>query len=85
MDIMTLAKAILPQFVASYKYHGTIGQPRPLHIYEMDKLPGTTYIMARDLSVVQPPEAVLRQRSSVEDLARCVQMLIALIPAGTDR
>ena len=85
MDIMTLAKAIHLQFVASYKYHGTIGQPRPLHVYEIDNLPGTTYIMARDLSVVQPPEAVLRQRSSVEDLARCVQMLIALIPAGANK
>jgi len=65
MDIMTLAKAILPQFVASYKCHGTIGQPRPSHIDEMEKLPGTTYIMARNLSVAQPPKPVLRQRSSV--------------------
>jgi hypothetical protein len=85
MDIMTLAKATHSQFVASCKYHGIIGQSRPLHIYEMDNLPGTTYIMARDISVIQPPDAVLRQRNTVSDLARYVQMLAALIQAGAKR
>ncbi|KAI3317800.1 hypothetical protein HD806DRAFT_356990 [Xylariaceae sp. AK1471] len=68
-DIMSLAKAVHPQFVAKCQYHGTIGQSRPLHIYEMDNLPGTTYIMARDTSAVQPSDAVSRQRSTVNDLA----------------
>ncbi|KAI1346789.1 hypothetical protein F5Y01DRAFT_308014 [Xylaria sp. FL0043] len=53
-------------------YHGTIGQSRPLHIYEMDKLPGTTYIMARHVSVVQPPDAVLRQRKTAANFAKFI-------------
>ncbi|KAK3308676.1 uncharacterized protein B0T15DRAFT_524988 [Chaetomium strumarium] len=69
MDSITLAKKIHPQFVPSCKYLGIIGQSRPLHIYEMDNLPGTTYIMARDTSVIQPPDAVIRQRNTVSDLA----------------
>ncbi|KAK5660521.1 hypothetical protein OQA88_13070 [Cercophora sp. LCS_1] len=70
METMSLARANHPQFVADCKYHGTIGQSRPLHIYEMDNLPGTPYIMARDISATQPPDAVLRQRNTVKDLAR---------------
>ncbi|KND86779.1 hypothetical protein TOPH_08589 [Tolypocladium ophioglossoides CBS 100239] len=69
MDIMSLAKAIHPQFVAGCKYHGTIGQSRPLHIYEIDNLPGATYVMARDSSDIQPPDAIFRQRSTVKDYA----------------
>jgi hypothetical protein len=69
-NIMSLAKAVHPQFVASCQYHGTIGQSQPLHIYEMDNLPGTAYIMARDISPVQPPDAMFRQRSTVNDLAK---------------
>ncbi|KAI1428892.1 hypothetical protein F5Y12DRAFT_730453 [Xylaria sp. FL1777] len=69
-SILNLAKIVHPQFVAGYKYHGTIGESRPLHIYEMDKLPGTTYIMARDISAVQPPDAQLRQRNTATDLAK---------------
>lgn len=72
MDIMSLAKAVHPQLVADCKYHGIIGQSRPLHIYEMDNLPGAAYIMARDISNVQPSDAVLRQRNTVKDFARCV-------------
>lgn len=70
LDMMNLAKAVQPQFVVSCKYHGAISQPRPLHIYEMDKIPGTSYIMARYTSTVQPPDAVFRQRNTVKDLAR---------------
>ncbi|KJZ69736.1 hypothetical protein HIM_10876 [Hirsutella minnesotensis 3608] len=69
IDIVSLAKAVHPQVVAGCKYHGTIGSSRPLHVYEMDKLPGTTYIMVRNISVVQPPDSVFRQRRTVEDLA----------------
>lgn len=79
IDIVNLAKAVHPQFVASCKYHGTIGK---LHIYEMDKLPGTPYIMARDISPIQPPDSVFRQRNTVKDFATCVQELIALFPWG---
>ncbi|KAK8912154.1 hypothetical protein H634G_10873 [Metarhizium anisopliae BRIP 53293] len=69
MHVMSLAKAIHPQFVASCKYHGIIGQSRPLHIYEMDHLPGMAYIVSRNIAAVQPPDAVFRQRNTVEDLA----------------
>ncbi|KAJ9130269.1 Mus38-like protein [Pleurostoma richardsiae] len=70
MSILSLAKAVHPQFVAGCKYHGTIGQSQPLHIYEMDKLPGTAYIMALDISSVQPSDAVFRQRNTTKDLAK---------------
>ena len=76
MNIMSLAEAVHPQFVAGCQYHGVLGQSQPLHIYEMDNLPGTTYILARDISVVQPPDATSRQRSTVIDLARWVSMLV---------
>ncbi|UNI24493.1 hypothetical protein JDV02_010233 [Purpureocillium takamizusanense] len=69
-DILNLAKKVHPQFVASCKYHGTIGNLQPLHIYEMEKLPGTPYFMARDISLVQPADSILRQRNTVKDLAR---------------
>ncbi|KAK1829261.1 hypothetical protein QBC39DRAFT_392664 [Podospora conica] len=70
METLSLARATHPPFVAGCKYHGTIGQPRPLHVYEMDNLPGTPYIIARDISAAQPPDAVRRQRETVKDLAR---------------
>ncbi len=70
MHIMKLAKTVHPQFVPNCKYHGTIGQSRPLHIYEMENLPGTAYIIARDISIAQPPDAVSRQCNTVYDLAR---------------
>ncbi|KAH8194058.1 hypothetical protein TruAng_011773 [Truncatella angustata] len=66
---MSLAKAVHPQFVASCKYHGTIGRFRPVHIYEMENLPGAAYIIARSISTIQPADAVSRQRNTVEDLA----------------
>lgn len=72
MHTMSMAKVIHPQFVASCKYLGTIGQPRPLHIYEMENLPGTAYIIARNISTTLLPHAVSRQRNTVEDLARYV-------------
>jgi len=70
METISLARTTHPPVVAGCKYHGTIGQPRPLHIYEMDNLPGTPYIVGRDISAAQPPDAVLRQRNTVKDLAR---------------
>lgn len=38
-EIMTLAKAAHPEFVAFVSHHETIGTNQPLHIYEMEKLP----------------------------------------------
>ncbi|GAW20099.1 hypothetical protein ANO14919_095950 [Xylariales sp. No.14919] len=70
MSVINLAQTVHSRFIAGCKYHGTIGQSRPLHIYEMDKLPGATYIMARHVSVVQPPDSAARQRNTATDLAK---------------
>lgn len=42
IDIHTLAlaKKIHPEFVVEAKYHGTVGDVNPIHVYEMDTLPG---------------------------------------------
>lgn len=60
-----LVKAVHPEFVASCKYLGTIGDSRPLHMYEMENLTGTAHIMARI-----PPDDMSRQRNTMKDLAR---------------
>ena len=65
MGNISLAKTVHPDFVASYKYLGTIGDSRPVYVYEMEHLPGTTHIMARI-----PPEDMLRQRNTIKDFAR---------------
>ena len=65
MEIISLAKAIHPEFVASCKYLGTIGDSRQLHIYEMENLPGTAHIMTRI-----PPDDHSQQRNTIKDLAR---------------
>ncbi|UKZ81427.1 hypothetical protein TrVFT333_009199 [Trichoderma virens FT-333] len=72
--MLYLAKRIHPQLVARCIYHGTIDNPRDpgpghVHIYEMDKLPGTAYIMARDISANQPSEAKSRQLKTATDFA----------------
>ncbi|KAI1121213.1 hypothetical protein F5Y10DRAFT_272320 [Nemania abortiva] len=69
-SIISLATTAHPQFVTSCKYHGTIGQSRPLHVYEMEKLPGATYVMARNVSIPQPPDAAFRQRNTATDFAK---------------
>lgn len=65
MDSITLAKAIHPEFVASCKFLGTMGNLRPVYIYEMEHLPGTAHIMARI-----PPDDMYRQRNTIKDFAR---------------
>ncbi|KAI0526429.1 hypothetical protein F5B22DRAFT_585713 [Xylaria bambusicola] len=70
ISIIDLAKTIHPQLIADCKYHGTIGQSQPLHIYEMNKLPGTNYITARPASVEQSPAAVARQQNTAAHLAK---------------
>lgn len=71
-SIIELAQRAHPQFVPSCRYRGTIGPPRLLHVYEMDNLPGTAYIIARNISVVQPSDSKLRQCHTVKDLARYI-------------
>ncbi|KAI0398958.1 hypothetical protein F4802DRAFT_613095 [Xylaria palmicola] len=70
MSIINLAKTAHPEFIAGCKYHGMIGQSRPLHVYEMDRLAGTPYIIARHASAVQTPGDVARQRNTATDLAK---------------
>jgi hypothetical protein len=73
-----LAKATHPQFVAGCKYHGTIG--------EQSSRPSTatrwiTFLearIARDISAVQPLDAVLCQRNTMKDLVRYVPFFLFL-------
>lgn len=65
MGNITLVKAIHPEFVASCKYLGTIGDSRPVYIYEMEHLPGTAHIMARI-----PSDDMSRQRNTIKGFAR---------------
>ena len=58
-----IAKAIYPEFVTNCKYLGTRGDSRPVYIYEMEYLPGTTYIMARI-----PPDNISRQYNPLRTL-----------------
>ncbi|KAJ5722338.1 hypothetical protein N7488_000373 [Penicillium malachiteum] len=63
---LILAKTVHPEFVAGCQYLGTIGNNgRPVHIYEMDKLPGIAHIMARI-----PSDDMGRQQRTIKDLAR---------------
>ncbi|KAI0103052.1 hypothetical protein GGR51DRAFT_525491 [Nemania sp. FL0031] len=64
MSILDLAKTAHPQFIPGCKYHGTIGQSRPLHVYEMDRLAGTPYIIARN------GDHATQQRNTATDLAK---------------
>ncbi|KAI2786220.1 hypothetical protein POX_g08602 [Penicillium oxalicum] len=60
-----LARVIHSEFVFACEYLGTIGESRPLYVYEMENLPGTAYIMARI-----SPDDMSRQRATIKDLAR---------------
>jgi hypothetical protein len=40
---ISLAKAVHPEFVASNKYLITIGDSRPVYIYEIEHLPRTPH------------------------------------------
>ncbi len=62
-DLLNLVTTTHRDFVPQYKYHGTVGGSQPLSIYEMDKLSGTSYILARD------PDSVACQQRTVHDLA----------------
>ncbi|OQD74166.1 hypothetical protein PENDEC_c012G03212 [Penicillium decumbens] len=65
MGNLSIAKAVHPEFVARCEYLGTIGDSHPLHIYEMDNLPGTIYMLAGI-----PPDDMSRRHNIVKDLAR---------------
>ncbi|KAJ5746119.1 hypothetical protein N7520_011301 [Penicillium odoratum] len=59
---VSLGKIVHPEFVASCKYLGTMGDSRPLYIYEMDKLPGTSHNMA-GIS----PDDMFRLRNTIKN------------------
>ncbi len=61
--VWNLAATAHRELVPRCKYHGTVGGSQPLSIYEMNKLSGTSYILARD------PDSVACQERTVHDLA----------------
>jgi hypothetical protein len=76
MKSLSLARAIHGEIVATCVYHGEVGQPSPLSVYEMDRLPGITYIEARcrnGHSIEPSPETAFQHSSTVVDFARCVK------------
>jgi hypothetical protein len=70
LDLLHLATATHGTLVPACKYYGTVGGSRPLCIYEMNKLPGVPYILARDTTIPQPLDSIARQRRTVTDMAR---------------
>lgn len=64
------AKHNHPEFVPTYRYLGIIGSQQPAHIYEMEKMRGSPYILSRDTTNPQPAAAIEKQRNTVTDLAR---------------
>lgn len=79
MSNTNLAKALHPEFVAGCEYLGTLGESRPLHIYEMDNLPGIAHIMAKI-----PADDMSRQSNTVRDLARYVLRKPVILLARAD-
>jgi hypothetical protein len=77
-EFLNLAAAIHGKFISGCTYHGTIGEPQPLDIYEMKNLPGIPYIMAQHISITQPPTAAIRQEKTVQDFAKYSSTPIAL-------
>lgn len=70
IELVNLAAIIHGNVIARCNYHGTIGEPNGLGIYEMDKLPGVPYIIGRNRTIPQPPTAVEAQQRTVQDFAR---------------
>ncbi|KAH6842323.1 hypothetical protein B0I37DRAFT_392933 [Chaetomium sp. MPI-CAGE-AT-0009] len=70
IELLNLAATIQGNAISRLKYHGTIGEPQPLYIYEMNRLAGIPYIIARDASIPQPPAAVESQQRTVQDFAK---------------
>lgn len=71
MGILALAKEVHGELVPACSELGRVGDPSgsPLAVYEMDKLPGENYIMARfDLG----PD---KQINNIHSLARCAESI----------
>ncbi|CEJ94735.1 hypothetical protein VHEMI10251 [[Torrubiella] hemipterigena] len=67
---LQLIKEAATGFVPDVVCLGTIGQHRPLHIYKMNKLPGSPYVLAVDLSIKPPECAAQRQENTIRDFAK---------------
>ncbi|KAI1909215.1 hypothetical protein LOZ65_006560 [Ophidiomyces ophidiicola] len=65
MGNITLAQKVHPEFVSSCVDLGTLGESRPVYIYEMEYLSGTPHIMARI-----PQEDISRNCNTIKDFAR---------------
>ena len=70
IELVNLAATIHGNVIARCKYHGTIGEPNGLQIYEMGKLPGVPYIIGLNRTIPQPPTAVESQQRTVQDFAK---------------
>jgi hypothetical protein len=74
MGKISVARAVHFEFVDSCMYLRTLGDPRFLHNYEMENLPGTARIMAR----ISPGD-MSRQRNIIKDLARYAKQICGFI------
>lgn len=77
LDVKLLmeAKAAHPNVVSSIQHLGQLGSSRGLHVYEMERLAGETYILAVDNSLPQPDDSKLRQMTTISDLAMYVERM----------
>lgn len=71
-DIVDLARSVHGQLVTSYTSHGRLGHSSRLAVYSTEKLPGTTYIVARSQyeNPSRSAEIDARRHRTVVDLAR---------------
>lgn len=71
-SLMNVVRAAAAKFVPEAKYHGTVGTDKPLHIYEMKKIPGYEYLYIADATKSLSSEAKKRQKQTIDDMARYV-------------
>lgn len=84
MEMIDLATTTHPGFAPPVKYHGRIGQSRPVHVYEMNNLDGKPYILVRDTSSVLLAGAKAQQKTTIKDLARYNLFRCAVNRGSTD-
>lgn len=65
--LFDLAKKVHPEFVPGSRFHGSLGEKKPVQVWVMDRVPGRTLVehQAGDGPV----------ENTVRDLARCVTLL----------
>ncbi len=72
MDLLRLAGEVHAQFVPRCREHGMMGEDEwwRVRVYEMERREGVAYVLARDVEIPQPEEAITSQRRTVQDLAK---------------